>query len=102
MTRISGPGILEDRTASGGDRPPPLPVKAAALSVLLPLLAACLIIWLEPLLGQLAQDRPGIVPVVVLSLIVGIILPESRRWLLVTLCFGVALMAFRDAIRALQ
>lgn len=77
-------------------------IPIAATQILLPLLAASLIIWLEPLIGQLAQDRPGIVPVVVLSLIVGLVLPDSRRWLLVTLCFGVALMAVRDAIRTLH
>lgn len=77
-------------------------VRSAALSVLLPLLAASAITWLEPMLGRLARDRPGIVPVAVMAIVVGLISPNSRRWLVSTLCFGVSLLALRDVIRALH
>src|SRR5690349_10252498 len=69
----------------------PYNAPGVALRVFLPLLAACAVIWLEPVFGTLALDRPGIVPVAVLSLIVGLISPGSRRWLFVTLCYSLSL-----------
>jgi hypothetical protein len=81
---------------------PPSELGGAALRIMLPLLAACFVVWLEPMLGRLAHERPGIVPVTLLSLVVGVLHPVSRRWLVSTLCFGVALLAVRDVLRALQ
>ena len=51
---------------------------------------------MESTLGQLAKERPGIVPVALVGLVAGFVLPFARRWLVVTLCFGVGLLALRD------
>jgi hypothetical protein len=74
----------------------------STLRILLPLLVAGTLVWLEPVIGRLAHERPGIVPVALLSLAVGVLSPGSRRWLVSSLCFGVAILAFRDVFRAMH
>ena len=64
--------------------------------VLVPLAISLTLLKIEPVLGQLARDRPGIVPVSMVALVAGFLLPFARRWLIVTLCFGVGLLAMRD------
>ncbi|MEP6754240.1 MAG: hypothetical protein ABJA67_01965 [Chthonomonadales bacterium] len=66
------------------------------MRILVPLGLSITLLKLEPVLGQLAQERPGIVPVSMVALIAGFLLPFARRWLIVTLCFGVGLLALRD------
>jgi hypothetical protein len=69
------------------------------LRLVIPLLSAYLLIEVEPILGALAQDRPGIVPVATVAFIFGLISAPVRRWLIVTLCFGVTILAVRDTFR---
>lgn len=61
-----------------------------------PLLAAYLMIRLEPVFSTLAAERPGVLPVAMVALIGGILTPRVRRWLIVTLCYCIALLAIRD------
>lgn len=70
-----------------------------AVRILVPLTAAFLAIVLEPFLTALAVSRPGVLPVAMVTLLGLLLLPRARRLLLVTLCYGVALLAFRDAFR---
>jgi len=69
------------------------------LRILVPLIGALSAIALEPYLTALAIARPGTLPVAMVTLLGLLLLPRARRLLLVTLCYGVALLAFRDAFR---
>lgn len=70
--------------------------KGISVHILVPLGIAYALLKAESTLGQLAKDRPGIVPVAMVALVAGFVLPFARRWLVVTLCFGVGLLALRD------
>ncbi len=61
-----------------------------------PLLLAYLLILSEPLLAALVRDRPGILPVAMVALVIGIVIARVRRWLIVTLCYGIGLLALGD------
>jgi hypothetical protein len=73
--------------------------KWAVLRLAIPFAIAYLVIQMEPILGVLAQERPGIIPVAMVALVAGFLLPYARRWMIVTLCFGVSLLALKDALR---
>ncbi len=73
--------------------------KWAALRLAIPFAIALLVIQMEPILGVLAQERPGIIPVAMVALVAGFLLPYARRWMIVTLCFGVSLLALKDTFR---
>jgi hypothetical protein len=73
--------------------------KWAALRLAVPFAIALIVIQMEPILGVLAQERPGIIPVAMVALVAGFLLPYARRWMIVTLCFGVSLLALKDTFR---
>jgi hypothetical protein len=73
---------------------PPWTRPAARLTA--PLLLAYLAITLEPYLTDLANHRPGVLPVAMVALIFAILIQRLRRWLIVTLCFGIFVLALRD------
>src|SRR5437763_12807449 len=66
------------------------------LRIALPLAAAYLVLNSEDSLAALAQSRPGIVPVAIAALLGGLLVPYVRQWLIVGLCFGIALLAVQD------
>lgn len=61
-----------------------------------PLALAYALICCEPLLTNLMRNRPGVLPVAMVALAVGIAIARVRRWLIVTLCYGIGLLALRD------
>jgi hypothetical protein len=71
-----------------------------ALRLVIPLSVAFLLIKLDDAgwLTALAKNRPGVLPVAMAALLGGLLLSHVRRWLIVTLCFGVSLLALRDSI----
>jgi hypothetical protein len=71
----------------------------SALKVIAPLAVALLLTRMEPLLAALAKDRPGIIPVGLLALAACLLLPYARRFIVIVLCFGVALLAVNDSFR---
>lgn len=70
------------------------------IRILLPAAIAALLIYSEPWLTYLAQTRPGVLPVAMVVLLGGLLLGRVRRWLIVTLCYGITLLAARDVILA--
>ena len=64
-----------------------------------PIAVALILLRSEQRLTTLAQQRPGIVPVAMVALGAGLLSPRVRRWLIVTLCFGISLLALRDTFR---
>jgi hypothetical protein len=73
--------------------------KRALIWVAAPFVIALAVIELEGWLANAAIARPGILPVVMVALVAGMLMPTARRWLIVTLCFGIGLLAFRDTFR---
>ncbi|MCC6729048.1 MAG: hypothetical protein IT208_06890 [Chthonomonadales bacterium] len=69
----------------------------SALRLLVPLGAALTLIYTEPYLTRFAASHQGVLPLAMFSLVGAILVTRVRRWLIVTLCFGVALLALRDA-----
>ena len=66
--------------------------------IAIPLVGAFLMIGLEPQFTRLVQDRPGTLPVAMVALLGGLLLARVRRYLIVTLCFSISLLAISDAI----
>jgi len=64
-----------------------------------PLAAAYLLIQLEPYLTVWSQRRPGLLVVAMVALLGGMLLPHVRQLLIVTLCFGISLLALQDTFR---
>src|SRR5438045_1407344 len=71
----------------------------AALRLAVPFAFAFAIIKLEGWLATIAVARPGILPIAMVSLAAGMLVPAARRWLIVTLCYGIGLLAWRDTFR---
>ncbi len=69
------------------------------LRILIPFAAAYLVISSEGLLAELVRIRPGVLPVAMVSLLGALLFAPVRRWLIVTLCFGISLLALRDSLR---
>jgi hypothetical protein len=61
--------------------------------------AALLTLGNEQRLTVLAQERPGVLPVAMVALVAALLSAYIRRWLIVTLCFGISLLALRDTFR---
>jgi len=61
--------------------------------------AAAFWLLLGPRISRLAHARPGFVPIAIALLMLGLLLPRVRHWVIVTLCFSVALLAGRDTFR---
>lgn len=72
------------------------------LRLVVPLTIAFVVVCWESRLAALAQNHPGILPVTLVALIAGLLYPAIRRWLIVTLCFGVGILALRDAFSVLR
>ncbi len=70
-----------------------------ALRLAVPLSIAFVVILLEEPLAAFAQAYPGVLPVAMVSLLACLLMPAARRWLIVTLCFGIGLLAWRDVWR---
>jgi hypothetical protein len=70
-----------------------------ALRLLVPMAVALIVLRSEQQLTILAQERPGVIPVAMVALVAGLLSPYVRRWLIVTLCFGISLLALRDTFR---
>jgi hypothetical protein len=69
----------------------------ALLRIVLPLTAALAVIRLEPYLTELVRNRPGVLPVAMFGLIGCLLIPRIRQMMIVTLCFGIMLLAMHDA-----
>lgn len=61
-----------------------------------PLALAYALIRCEPWLTGLMRTRPGVLPIAMVALAIGIVIARVRRWLIVTLCYGIGLLALRD------
>jgi hypothetical protein len=72
------------------------------LRLVIPLTAAFVVVRFENRLAAFAQDHPGILPVTLVALVAGLLYPAIRRWLIVTLCFGVGMLAMRDAFSVMR
>lgn len=70
-----------------------------ALRLVVPLAAAFVVIHLETPFAALAQRRPAVLPITMVALVAGLLSPYIRRWLIVTLCFGISLLAWHDTFR---
>jgi hypothetical protein len=73
--------------------------KRPAFRLVVSLALAYSVIALEGPLAGFAVDHPGLLPVVMVSLVGCFLLPGVRRWIVVTLCFGISLLAWRDTFR---
>jgi hypothetical protein len=65
------------------------------------LACAVTFVALERPLTVLASQRPGVLPIAMCALIWGLLVPRFRQTLIVTLCFGIALIAAISTGRAL-
>jgi len=65
-----------------------------------PALAAFLIVLLEPAITAWMKGRESVLPLAVLLLLTALLHPRLRQLLMVTLCFGVTFLAFRDSLHA--
>jgi hypothetical protein len=70
-----------------------------ALRLVVPLIIAYVAITVEGPLTAFAVDHPGVLPVAMVSLVACLLLPAARRWIIVTLCFGIGLLAWNDVFR---
>lgn len=73
--------------------------KRPVMRLVVPLTIAYAAIALEGPLTAFAVDHPGTLPVAMVSLVACLLLPAARRWIIVTLCFGISLLAWRDTFR---
>jgi hypothetical protein len=71
---------------------------AAVLRAAGPFLAAYAAIRLEPALTALAASRPGVLPVAMCAMVFGLLIHRVRNFLIITLCFGIAQLAYRDML----
>lgn len=69
-----------------------------ALRVFGPLAVAYSAIKLEAQLTALVQSRPGVLPVAMVAMLAGLLVPQVRRALIITLCFTISLLALQDAV----
>jgi len=70
------------------------------LRLVVPLTAAMMVVTFEREFAQLVRSRPGVIPVLLVAMLGGMLLPQVRHWLIVGLCFGISALAVRDALRA--
>ena len=73
--------------------------KRPALRLVIPFTLAYLVLALEAPLAAFAVNHPGLLPIALVSLVTCFLLPATRRWIVVTLCFGICLLAWRDTFR---
>jgi hypothetical protein len=73
--------------------------KRPIMKLVVPLILAYAIIALEGPIAAFAVDHPGLLPVAMVSLVACLLMPAARRWVVVTLCFGIGLLALRDTFR---
>ncbi len=64
-----------------------------------PALAALIVVLLEPVLTVWMKGRESVLPLAMLLLLSAMLHPRLRHLLVVTLCYGVAFLALRDALR---
>lgn len=64
-----------------------------------PAVFAALIVLFEPQITAWAIGRQSLLPLIVFLLLASLLHPALRQFLMITLCYGVALMAFRDTFR---
>src|SRR5438128_2127244 len=69
------------------------------MRLLLPLIAAMLIVAYERQFAYIVRSRPSVIPVLLVAMLGGMLLQQVRHWLIVGLCFGISAMAVRDAFR---
>ena len=67
------------------------------LKIALPLVTAWAALQLEPYLSALAHDRPAVLPAAMFTLIVCVLIARTRQALLITISFGVGMLAVREA-----
>ena len=67
---------------------------------LAPPLIAGLAVFLEPRMTEWAKGREAVLPLILFLLLSSLLHPRMRNLLVITLCYGVALLAFRDVFRA--
>lgn len=70
------------------------------ISLVAPALLALCVVQLEPAFTAWTQGREAILPLSMLLLLSALLHPRLRRLLIVTLCYGVAFLALRDALHA--
>jgi hypothetical protein len=66
--------------------------------VIIPACAALLVVLLEPVFTAWMKGRESVLPLAMLLLLSALLHPRLRHLLIVTLCFGVAFLALRDAL----
>lgn len=67
---------------------------------LFPPLLAALAVLLEPWLTALTTGREATLPLVLFLVLASLLHPRMRTLMIITLCYGVAFMALRDAVTA--
>ena len=75
------------------------PRRLMALRLLVGVTAAAAFTFAGPVLTTISRQRPGIVPVGMAIILAGLMNQRVRHWVIVTLCFTVALLALRDSFR---
>ena len=70
-----------------------------ALRLIFGLTAASIFTLAGPVLTAISKQRPGVVPVGMAIILAGLMNQRIRHWVIVSLCFTVALLAFRDSLR---
>ncbi|HZP82480.1 MAG TPA: hypothetical protein VFB21_12640 [Chthonomonadaceae bacterium] len=75
-------------------------VVGLAISLVAPALLALCVVLLERTFTEWTQGREAILPLATLLLLSALLHPRLRRLLIVTLCYGVAFLALRDALHA--
>lgn len=62
-----------------------------------PLVAACASARWQDGVNSYVADHPAVAPIALVFLIGALLVEQSRRFLLVTLCFGIGVLALKDA-----
>ncbi len=72
---------------------------ASILNKVVPALVALVVVLLEPVLTIWMKGRESVLPLAMLLLLSAMLHPRLRYLLVITLCYGVAFLALRDALR---
>ena len=67
------------------------------IRVLAPLTAACASVRWQDDVNRFVASHPAVAPIALVALIGALLVEPSRRFLLVTLCFGIGVLSLKDA-----
>ena len=76
-------------------------VKKLVVALLPPFLALAMV-FIEPNLTIWVKDKPTVLPIILLMLLACLVHPRTRQMLVISLCWGVCFLAFRDTFRTKQ